>query len=270
MSQEVKKLLGIVSKLEASGKQLVIDGISSELTDTKKKQLIAQLKANAAITDVAIKEWLVKSVSGSYVAGLNTTDEVLKKFGIKTGMGKIHVEVLKSLPELKPHLAAVNALMSDAYLDFGSGITGWIKGTDHILNDIIKQQIQAQISVGRLDGEGVRAIKKDILATLKSQGFEALIDRGGNQWTLERYSEMLTRTHLIRANNESNINRMKEFGVDLVEVSSHGATDQICEPIEGKIFSLSGNSDVYPQLDQEPPFHPNCAHSLQPRPDLEA
>ena len=114
------------------------------------------------------------------------------------------------------------------------------------------------------------AIRKELVKALKAQGVEALLDRGGRQWTLERYAEMLTRTHLIKANTEATTNRVAQFGVDIVEVSTHGADDDICAPEEGQLYSISGNSANYPPLDgHEPPFHPNCKHTLLPRPDLE-
>jgi methionine aminopeptidase len=123
--------------------------------------------------------------------------------------------------------------------------------------------------MGRLEGEGVREIKKTVKSAFENQGFTVLIDRGGHKWELSQYAEMLTRTHLIKANNEGVLNRAGDFNIDVVQISSHGATDEACGSQEGKIYSVSGKND-YPLLgDNEPPFHPNCKHSLLMRPDLD-
>lgn len=272
LDSEVKKLLGIFQELENVGKEAIIKGISSELTEAKKQALLNQIKRSAIVADGRVKQWLSPAISGVYVDGVDYVDEQLKKFNIGSANSPadpITVQILKESPDMRPHLDAVNSLMSDAYLDFGSGITGWVKGNEHILNEVVRRQVQSKLAVGRLTGEGVQEIKRDIKSTLQSQGLEALIDRGGRQWTLNRYGEMLTRTHLIRANTDAAINRFAESEVDIVEVSTHGTTDEVCLRYEGNIYSLSGKSKNYPKIPLLPPFHPNCKHSLLPRPELE-
>lgn len=265
----IPELMAIVDTLDSDGKKLLLVGIGTQLTEAKKKALVKAIRSQVTVADVAVRDWLVKSIATSYVSGLNTTDLFLKKFDIKVAKEKITIEILKTAGDLKPHLQVVNSLISDAYLDFGTTMNGYVKGAEKILNDTLRKQVRQDIALGRLDGASVREIKKVVTQTLGDRGFTVLLDRGGNQWELSRYSEMLTRTHLIRANNEATINRAGDFEIDIVEVSTHGATDEICAGYEGKIFSISGKSREYPKLEEEPPFHPNCKHSLLLRPDLE-
>jgi len=265
---DIPALLKIVNGLDAEVKKIVDKTIKTDLTDVKKKKALAEITKTVSIADGEVKTWLVGGIAEVYVEGMKNTDKVLHKFNIKTPAGKLTVSTLKSA-ELAPTLEAVNALISDAYLDFGSSMTGMIKSTDHIFNDVLKQQTRATITEGRLVGKSVREIAKEVSDNIGQKGFSVLIDRGGNKWTLPRYSEMLARTHLVRANNEATVNRSAEFGVDIMEVSDHGTTTPICIPYEGKKFSISGKSKDYPLLTNTPPFHPNCKHSLYPRPDLE-
>lgn len=269
LDDEVKTILGVMQELETLGQDAVAKGVSTELTEAKKQALMNEVKAAAVVTDGKVKAWLVPAMAEIYVSSVQEQDKLLAKFGINTKGGRITVEVLKAAPELAPHLQAVNALISDAYMDFGSGLTGWVKGNEHILNDVVRKQIQSKISLGRLTGEAVRDIKKEIMSVLERQGLRSLIDRGGREWTLDRYSEMLARTHLIKANTEAAVNRAIEFEVDIMEVSDHGTEDELCGQYEGKIYSLSGKSTEYPRLPEFPPFHPNCKHTLLPRPDLQ-
>jgi len=268
---QIDELLTIVAELETTGQSVLLATLNTELTEVKKRAALNQITQSVIITDGKVKQWLIPAISGSYIAGVNALDNEVKKFGIKTAIGNITVETLKGVVEMQPHLAAVNALMSDAYLDFGSGMTGYIKGAEHALNDALKRQVQSKLAVGRLKGEGIREIKKSISQELSDRGFTVLIDRGGNQWSLGQYSEMLARTHVIKANTEATINRGVELEIDVYEVSSHGATDILCSSQEGKLYSFSGNNKKYPALSgNRPPFHPNCKHTLLPRPDLQS
>ena len=265
---DVDELIKIVNKLDSAGRSVVLESIGTELTDTKKKVFVEKIKLSALAADKEIKSWLVGSVAEMYVSGVNTADEKIEKYGIKTGAGKITAEVLKGAKDMSPHLAAVNNLLSDAYLDFGSSMTGYVRGSEHIINDTMKRQIQQKLATGRLDGAGIKEITKIVKENLGDQGFTVLIDKGGHHWKLQNYSEMLARTHLIKANNEATINRALDFDIDIMEVSSHNTECPICKPYEGKKFSISGNSKEYDKLEIQPPYHPNCKHSLLPRPDL--
>lgn len=182
----------------------------------------------------------------------------------------VTVDQLKTDPIYQEHVKIVNALIGDAYLDFGNAMTGYVKGAERIMNDALKRQIRSNIAGGRLEGQSIPQIKKTVKTTLQDQGFTVLIDRGGAKWSLANYSEMLARTHIIKANTEGVVNRAGDYGIDIVEVSSNNATDSICSAEEGKIYSVSGNSKNYPPLaGHEPPYHPNCRHTLLLRPELE-
>ena len=267
---ELDELHGIINELEAAGEETLLAALNTEITDAKKKAAVAQVQQAAIVADGKVKTWLVPAVSGAYASGMTALHRELGKFSFKTDLGKVTVETIRGVPEMKPHLDAVNSLLSDSYLDFGSGMTGYVRGAEHALNDALKRQVQSKLGVGRLTGTDIRTIKKEIADSIKDKGFNVLLDRGGRQWTLNAYSEMLARTHVIRANTEATINRGTELGIDIYEVSTHGATDNLCAPQEGKKYSKSGKSKNYPPLGSAnvPPFHPNCKHTLLPRPDL--
>jgi hypothetical protein len=274
----VNVLLREIAKLNTVGRETIIRALSQEMTDVKKRQFVAILNSEAVKTDQAIKAWLVKGITNVYVAGLNQAQELFR-IEVSKGnavypsgaiKGKITVELLQNNTMLRPHLTAVNNLLSDAYLDFGNTITGFVRGSERILNEQLKQQIRSTIAIGRLEGSDIRTIKKDVVEKFKDKGFTVLLDKSGREWELERYSEMLARTHIIKANNEAVVNRASDFKVDIVEISSHGADDEICAAEEGKIYSISGKSENYEALaGHEPPFHPHCRHTLLLRPDLE-
>ena len=84
---------------------------------------------------------------------------------------------------------------------------------------------------------------------------------------------MVSRTEYTRITNEATANRALQEGVDLVVISSHGATDS-CGPHEGKIYSLTGKTKGYEQMDVAIAgshlFGPNCMHTYTPISDRDA
>ena len=49
-----------------------------------------------------------------------------------------------------------------------------------------------------------------------------------------------------------------------MQISVHSGSCPVCLPIQGKVFSLTGNTPGFPVLQnsQKPPIHPNCKHVL--------
>jgi len=193
-----------------------------------------------------------------------------QKIGAEFQKTKLRItpDEIKVARDLSIHSGAINALLSDTYLDFANGMNGLVRGAEQKINEAFKRQIRAQIMAREVTGKSIDKVKREIVQLLGDQGFAVLKDRGGHTWTLRRYSEMLARTHTIRASNEALINRANQFEIDIVQVSTHSGACPICVPYEGKIYSLSGNSSGYPRLDIQLPVHPNCRHVLLMRPDL--
>lgn len=269
------QLLREIKKLDDTGREIILQAISTELSSAKKEQVLTYLKSAVTETDKVVRNWLIKGISSTYVYGSNLTVRQLKSISFKPAphlpkLKPITVEMLNTVPAMKPHLEAVNTLLSDAYLDFGNTMNGYVKGAERILNDTLKKQVRSKIAEGRLEGASVAEIKKVVREGFSDRGFTVLLDRGGREWTLDRYSEMLTRTHLLKSNNDGVINRASDFEVDIVEISTIGSDDELCASQEGRIYSISGKSKEYEPLgDNDPPYHPNCRHTLLMRPDLE-
>lgn len=274
-------LIKSVRKLDQKGRDIVVQGLNSNLTEMKKQQLLASLRQSVSEADKEIRDWLVQSISTSYTHGMNYTTELARiKFekaliagaigrGAYVTLEPVTIGMIRNSTEFSPHLSAINALLQDAYLDFGGSMNSFMRSGEKIINEAMKRQLRSQIIEGRLAGDSIREIKKTVNETFFNKGFIGLTDRSGRNWPIDNYAEMLTRTHVMRANNEGAINRAKDFGVDIVEVSTHSSACPVCQPHEGKFYSISGKDKKYPELSgNEPPYHPNCKHSIYYRPDL--
>ena len=83
---------------------------------------------------------------------------------------------------------------------------------------------------------------------------------------LDRCAQMVARTTTREAMTQGTINRLREHGITLAQVSAHNAED-FCRYYENAVVSLDGPHPVYPPISAingGPPFHPRCVHALTP------
>lgn len=92
------------------------------------------------------------------------------------------------------------------------------------------------------------------------------ININGRDYNLTKYAKMVGRTRLRKTQSQATANLAKQYGNDLVEISEHetDCESEICQPFEGNVYSLYGNTPGYDVLSEYPPFHPNCMHSMFP------
>jgi len=108
-------------------------------------------------------------------------------------------------------------------------------------------------------------LRSYLIKQIEDDGFLKINDRNYN---MKKYAEMVSRTALREAQTEATLDLCEQYDNDLVQWSDHGTVCEICIEFEGKIYSISGKSLEYPMLEQEPPAHPNCEHSLLPTSDI--
>lgn len=166
-----------------------------------------------------------------------------------------------------------------------------------ILADGAQQRIaDASLSAGRKTEEGLRRVALHEISGASSQGdsvkasadrllkdlaSRGMISKGENGTKLveilgkdgktrtyqaEKYAKMVVRTTAREAHTAAVKEQLLQTGMDLVEISSHDTSCDVCSEFDGNIYSISGNTAGYDVLTEEPPFHPNCAHVLTPGP----
>ena len=125
------------------------------------------------------------------------------------------------------------------------------------IGDLAREAVKKQMARG--------ALQKQIMDALR----DAIVDGdfiiiNGRHYALRKYAKMVARTTMRDSQTAATLDNCKRYENDLVEVSSHGTDCEICLPYEGNVYSVSGTSSKYPHLSEDPPFHPNCLHSILP------
>lgn len=166
----------------------------------------------------------------------------------------------------------INALMQKSYMDFAQTLQVVVNSSRRGLSDAIRRQLRDRVAVGILLGDSVESIARDIeRQILTPKGFTGIIKSNGARMGLRDYARTTARSMIIGSANEGTSARMGELGITVWQVSSHpgGAEDEACADHQGKIYDNTGKKYQKPNEDDYPPYHPNCRHIRQPRPDLQ-
>lgn len=251
------KILKLTKTLKSAYKEIVNE--ISSATDFgvyNRMAILAQVDRRLTELGTDVDAFIREELPDYYKRGADDAITQLRKQGapIETayGFNRIHIE-------------AIEALIDDTAKSFGETLSGISRSANRLLGKTTRELLTQQMAKGMISGEALQSTTKMIKGILQEEGLDALVDKGGRHWTLDRYSEMLLRTKAVEARNRGLINRVVENGYDLVQVSHHFSACDLCAPWEGKILSVTGKVKGYPTLDlaeSEGLFHPNCRHAI--------
>ena len=110
-------------------------------------------------------------------------------------------------------------------------------------------------------------VSREIERRLIAAGRPDFIDKLGRHWPLDQYAETVARTTTREAMIQGTIQRLREHGIELAQVSTHNAAD-FCVYYENPIVCISDERHpVYPLISAiggGPPVPP----ALRTRPDV--
>jgi len=121
-----------------------------------------------------------------------------------------------------------------------SSVTARIPGAAGELHSQVTTQIIARSS-GVRSGTRLDAAQQ-ALDILTKRGVTGFRDAAGRNWSLASYIEMKSRTIVNQELIDGHTDRMLERGQTLIVVSSHSNPAPQCQPFEGQVLSLDGES----------------------------
>lgn len=131
--------------------------------------------------------------------------------------------------------------------------------------DVYKALEMDTAMTGVISGfDSLDAVKRKMERIAEGNGLVAFVDSRGRQWSMGRYVDMLLRTSSMHIFNEARKSEYLRHGEDLVIVSFHEPTCEMCAPWNGAILSLTGQTIGYSTLEDAQShglFHPNCRHT---------
>ncbi len=238
-----RKLNAAVDKM--SRKAIRQDGATPAMLKNYREQ-VREILDEMQTKSADLGQALVRSAYGE---GVEIADAALKANGISViaNPGMIHVQTAK--------------VMAEAITNRFGDVTGAI---GRRVDDIFRTVQLEMASASAMGYEGVKEAARNIRDELLDRGIGFFKDSAGKLWNLETYAEMAAITVTTEARNRGTWNEFAEHGEDLVIVSIHPMSCPKCEPWQGVVLSLSGNTPGYPTIHDamaDGLFHPRCRHS---------
>lgn len=118
--------------------------------------------------------------------------------------------------------------------------------------------------------ESAKHLQRSLMASSVKDAGTGFVDSAGRRWSLDTYATMATRTVTREAVVQGAVARMASHGILIARVSTHPNACDICQPYEGTLIALGPGApseyrgEAVADTGEQPPFHPNCAHSLAP------
>lgn len=97
--------------------------------------------------------------------------------------------------------------------------------------------------------EARQSAMRDCIGEMTQKGIPAFVDKKGRNWTPEAYTNMCIRSTVGSVAKETQFAMMDDYGLDLIEVSSHSGARPLCAKDQGKIFNRNGGGGYTTDLD---------------------
>ena len=265
MASENRLLAKIVRRLKAGTGGFVLDEWNiRKLSDMGglSKEAVAEIskiskKAKTLLTKV-LHEVANNSLSVDGV-DTNETQGVLQT-----------IQALQAQAE--NHLNLVNTNMLVGTQDkFSTMVAVLDNERNIILNDATIDLVTGQQSYHQIVAQTIRR--------LGEEGINAYVDKAGRQWSPEAYVSMDLRTTSAQTARKVVEAQGRDYGLDVILVSSHAGARPKCAPYQGRCFSMSGRYGTIKDVNgREYEFEPidntsygepdglfgiNCGHSFR-------
>lgn len=225
------------------------------------------------------KDWADQDLATAYLRGVNHADSELRQLGSRrlpdgtisdqtplAGKGYTLLPPQNIPPNLAGmfatvpnHLTFYNVFRRAAYHNLEGATLQVLRATKDLYRDAA---VQAGSKMFReTDIFTRRKFSQAMLDDFARQGIKTVTYANGRRVSIEAYSEMVGRTTSGHAAVQAQLNRCEEYGYDLIRITAHFRACPLCEPYEGAVLSISGQSSHYQSLDDavaQGLFHPNC------------
>ncbi len=132
------------------------------------------------------------------------------------------------------------------------------------VNDVYRRSSLDAIASRLITGETLKKTSKALAVDiLERTGIPYFTDKAGRQWKLDNYATMVARTTTREANTMGTLARAKAGGYNLIQLSEHYPTCELCAPLQGIVYTTDPADHRYPAWsDDYCPVHPNCLHTI--------
>lgn len=178
-------------------------------------------------------------------------DEILRMFN-EAGKGIVQ-DVDKAMPYVpKPMPTNLDNVMRSYHNQAWSEIDNYVNQTlittVHGIGAAQRAYTNVLNKTSAMFNTGLYTFEQSLeraITDLAQKGIRTLLtDRGGNTWSLEGYVRTVLKSTLGNTYNELRTERMSEYGVHTVLVTSHAGARHQCSKIQGNVVDLRQPSEI--------------------------
>jgi hypothetical protein len=211
------------------------------------KSMLASTRQELAILNDFNNQWVSGTIPKVYGASAVTAYEKMRLIKLKVSTEQVGQAPLKILIE-----NATNDLAT---------------ATNYVgrrIADEVRQAGLAATTEQIAEGQTVKEASKNLIDKFSQQGILSLTDKNGRNINMTSYANTVARTTIAEAMNKASLQAIMDNGHDLVFIPVSFSCCDLCATYEDRVYSISGEDNRYPTLDEEPPWHPNCTHACSP------
>ena len=278
-----EKLIMLYEKAERRLKLIILQkGVYSSSANYQRSLLRQITKELERLRSVSGR--LVQNLTEeAYTEGLDEFINDLKEYSITAKEGAVSrsIAAMTEKPAAQLSMSGLNKsqiriIAENTNYDFNKAID--LIGRR--INDNIRKAAIEAASENLTEGQTVRQMQKSLEQKLQLQNITAVEYSNGTQMPLKSYAEMTARSTTAEAQNTAKAVQGKEWGYDLVRMTTHSPTCSVCAMYQGRVYALTreaangkyklrdGTHLYFPYL-YETAFasgystiHPNCRHRI--------
>lgn len=249
IEMENELLMNIAKKLSA-GKPMEIDkwdlekGAPIEGSGGVNEWQLERLKELGGLTDENAK--IISKYSGKTIKEVEKVfnrareigteaDKKILELGVKAGILNETDPFIEDVVVKNAMKASIRETLSTFNKQNNSLLRSAGDEYTQIVNNVTSEVIAGTKTVAKA--------MQDSVSKLAEKGLTGFTARNGAEWTPEAYTKMVLRTNVRQATNNMQEERFKQYGNDYIEISQHMGARPLCAEDQGKIFSLSGNTE---------------------------
>lgn len=199
----------------------IIKSYMPVVSDETDELITAAAMSEIAYTDAAFQRAAADGIKGIAVEvpAEVTAFKVMKRFKKQAHHDLNLVNTVMGYETKKVYRKAVNEVYNAVHHDLGVGTASLISGQ-----------------------ESLQSAVRSTIRRMSQTGIPGFVDAAGHEWSPEAYVTMDLRTTAANTARQAQFDRCDDYGVDLIEVSSHMGARPLCAPYQGRIYSRGGAS----------------------------
>jgi hypothetical protein len=258
-----KKTYRLVGKYKDAYQYLMktlLKKIDANLSERHVRSIMAEIQSILKELDDEAYKYCTETLPEYYLLGNNSVDQQVALMSLTSAESGAVL-----------HRKAIEQASNNTYNDLAARTSKMGVQAKKAIRETASELINKQV----ITGESRKKVVKELKKGLEEKGISSFVDAGGRNWNIARYSDMLLRTKSRILHNDGTQDRLSDYrekypdnnNFDFIQISSHNAKDW-CRYYESTVWSISGQSNIYPSVDRLPngysTLHPSCRHIFNP------